>query len=85
MGTYNIKYSWRFKLELDNIIYYIDNILMNPIASNNLINLYLKKCSNLQMFPYSFSPLKPQYCSKRYFKIKNYLFIYSINEKSKTV
>ncbi len=85
MGLYHIEYSWRYKFEFYEVCDYINTVLRNPFAVSNLYILFRKKQSILQIYPYSFPIFNSYSKSKRYFIIKNYTFIYSINEFSKTV
>ena len=85
MAHYHIRFSWRFRWEFDEICNFIRYELQNPIAAENFVNLYLKKILILKLYPYSFPTFDSYSKSKRYFIIKNYTFIYSINELSKTV
>lgn len=85
MAHYHIRFSWRFRWEFDEICRYIHYELKNPPAVENLNLLLHKKVLILVIYPYSFPTFDSYSKSKRYFIIKNYTFIYSINELSKTV
>lgn len=85
LNLYKTIRTWRFDSELNKIASYIAIILNNPNAANNFLNLLSKKESILQMYPYSFNSFNSYSKSKRYFLIKNYTIIYSIDEFSKTV
>ncbi|MBR2828379.1 MAG: type II toxin-antitoxin system RelE/ParE family toxin [Bacilli bacterium] len=76
------------KKDMDDIIYYISNIIKNKTAAHKLANDFINGANSILEFPYA-SPIykttKRLRQDFRIFKIKNFLMFYTINEKDKEV
>lgn len=76
---YEIIYTRRAKVELQNSYNYIYFNLANPIVANKFKANILKSISKLECFPYMRKRVSNS--NMRYIYFKNYLIIYSINNQ----
>ncbi len=85
---YKLEFLNIAKQDIDDIIYYISNILKNKKAAISLANDFIKCANYILEFPYGISVYKVSKKLKleyRCFRIKKFLMFYTINEKSKTI
>lgn len=85
---YKLEYLKIAKLDLNEIITYINDNLKNPTAAKEFIKTFIKDANNIIKFPYS----NPEYITNkklnnkyRISSIKNFLIFYTIDEKEKTI
>lgn len=87
-NMYKLSFLPIAKQDIDNIIYYISNVLNNRIAARNLSNNFIKGANSILDFPYGLpayeSSKKLEY-EYRCLRIKNFLMFYTINENNKTI
>lgn len=84
---YKLEFLPIAKKDMEDIIYYISNVLMNKNAANALAKSFISEANGILDFPYGSSVyhinnLKYEY---RSIKIKNFLMFYTINERDKIV
>ena len=92
----NMKIIEMYKLEIlpiaiediENIIQYISYNLVNVAAAKKQRDLFMKSIENIITFPYGSTIYKSKKNLKfkyRFYKIKNYLIIYTINKKENLI
>ena len=85
---YKLEFLPIVKKDIDDIIFYISNILKNPFAAIKLSKSFINGAKSIFEFPYGMSEyntvikLKNVY---RCFKIKNFFTFYITDEKEKKV
>jgi len=76
------------KKDMDDIIYYISHNLKNMIASQKMVDSFTKGIDSILEFLYSnsiYRTIKLLENEYRSFKVKNFLILYTINEKEKLI
>ena len=84
---YKLEFLPIAKKDMEDIIYYVSNVLVNKKAANALAKSFISEANGILDFPYGSSAhhinnLKYEY---RSIKIKNFLMFYTINERDKIV
>ena len=87
--VYKVRVTDKAKTDLDEIIRYITEKLSNVTAAANLLADFVKQKTNLQNSPYMYPlcndiRLQKKGCH-RFLFYKNYLALYSIDDKKKIV
>ena len=85
---YNIHITKIADADLNSAIDYIDNILLNPQAADNLLNETEEKLMDLATFPERYAPVTDPVLNTwgiHLTKVKNYLVFYTISEEEKCV
>ena len=73
---------------IENIYDYISITFSNPKAAKNIVSGIISRINSLEIFPYSHRKLEGRLFSKKDIRIvayKNFLILYSVIEKEKTV
>lgn len=85
MNKYDIRFTGTADADLFDILQYIKVDLCNPIASNELFDNISSSISKLADFPHIGSVLI--YKRRKYHKltVKNYLVLYRVDRKARTV
>ena len=87
--AYKVKITDKAKVDLDAIIRYITEVLLNSTAAAHLLADFLEKKNNLQDSPYMYPVCNDTRLQKkgyhRFLFYKNYIGLYSINDKEKLV
>ena len=87
--VYNVRVTDKAKTDLDEIIRYIAEKLSNVTAAANLLADFVKQKNNLQDSPYMYPLCNDIKLQKkgyhRFLFYKNYLALYSIDDKEKIV
>jgi len=86
MTMYRIVFSEMVKEEIDDAYNYIKEKLNNPIAAEKMIAQIREKLDYIEENPYVWSLAKDFHLSLlgvRFFRIKNYLLFYVIDEEKK--
>lgn len=85
---YKIHVSQAAERDMTNAYDYIDLVLKNPAAADNLLNVADEKISALADFPYKFEVVQDKLLALwgiRFTIVMNYLAFYIIDEKTQTV
>lgn len=85
---YNLEFLPIAKKDMDDIVYYISNVLNNRTAAINLSKCFVEGANSILNFPYGSSEYKLVKNLKnvyRSIKIKNFLMFYTINETKKVI
>ena len=85
---YNIHITKIADADLNSAIDYIDNILLNPQAADNLLNETEKKLMDLATFPEKYALVTDPVLNTwgiHLTTVKNYLVFYTISEEEKCV
>ena len=87
--VYKVRVTDKAKTDLDEIIRYIAEKLSNVTAAANLLADFVKQKNNLQDSPYMYPLCNDIRLQKkgyhRFLFYKNYIGLYSINDKEKLV
>lgn len=78
---YKIQYLPLAKIDIEEIIFYISDILQAPKAAMDLLNAFDKSIERLQQFPFSckvYTPCKPLASEYRLLMVKNYAVFYVV-------
>ncbi len=86
--NWKIVYTKKAFEDLDGIVDYISNVLLEPEIAKNLFNLIVKEIKGLNQLPmrhrlWDDEPWRSQ--GVRVMRVKNYLVFYYPNEKQATV
>jgi len=85
---YNINYTKESLDDIQNILEYITNVLLNKTAAKKLRNDFINAIETLKIFPYGISihyfenELDNAY---RCLNVNNYVVIYTIDEEEKCI
>lgn len=85
---YKIKYRKIARRDILDIVAYITHNLKNPTAAKRTGEMILAKIETLTSFPHShqiFYPIKPLKGEYRKLYAGNYLVLYSVDEKERSV
>lgn len=85
---YNLEFLELAKSDIQNIAYYITNILKNPSAAYKVVKRIVEESKNIVIFPYGSSIYKNDNTLKneyRIMKVKKYLIFYTIDESNKKI
>ena len=83
---YNLEFLPIAKKDMDDIVYYISNVLNNRTAAINLSKCFVEGANSILNFPYgSYKFVKNLKNVYRSIKIKNFLMFYTINETKKVI
>lgn len=89
MTKYYIIHMPQFRKELDNIEYYLANVLCSPLAASNLLNKVINLVSCLALFPERYSKIfvsnKFKNRNLRKIPVDNYIIIYEVDNSSHEV
>ena len=88
VNKYNYQFTDLALADLENVLSYISNTLMNKKAARDLLALLDNTIERICDFPYSYP-----YCSYyfiedsviRHATIKNYVLVYRVNEETSTI
>ena len=87
-NEFSVFWTNPFKIQLHNILFYLDFSLQNPIASRELYHKIIASLENLKILPRLYQKIT----SKRYFNkeirrlvVSNYVIIYEVDDKSHKV
>ncbi len=86
--NWTIKYTDKAELELENIYYYISDVLLEPVIAKNMIKLITKEIRSLETMPgrYRIYEDEPWHSEDlRVLPVKKYLVFYFINEDERIV
>lgn len=86
-NKYNIYLTSTFKKELNNIIYYLKNILNEELIANKFYKNVIKRISSLNSMPERYSKINGTYFKIRNLRktlIDNYIIIYEVNQNVRT-
>ena len=76
---YKIIWSPNFKIELERILYYISNVLVEPRIAKKLYNKIIEQLASLQFFPERFAEIRIRKIKFRRLLIQNFIIIYKVN------
>jgi addiction module RelE/StbE family toxin len=85
---FELEFSEKINSDIMSSLHYIKNILEAPKAARNHFEELKKKYGKLKENPYIRPLVQNKYLATkgiRFIKVKNYMLIYQINEKNKTV
>lgn len=85
---YKLSYLPVAQDDLTEIVRYVSQELKNPDAANRLAEQFIHAAEGVLKFPYSspaYQPIRPLRYEYRKILVGNYLMLYWIDEKAKTV
>ncbi|MCQ2795917.1 MAG: type II toxin-antitoxin system RelE/ParE family toxin [Bacilli bacterium] len=85
MTKYTIQYTDLAIKDIKNTVYYIKNILDNPKAAIDMIDLITDACNSLSNMPERYPLMTGMFSRQlnaRMMPIKNYIIIYRVDNKS---
>ena len=85
---YQVEFLPSAKEDMVEIVRYISQELLNPIAADSLAEKFIKAADSLSTFPYAhpaYNPVRPLKHEYRWISIKNYLIFFWVEERTKVV
>ena len=82
---YKIQWLDTFKKEVDNIYYYISQILDEPLIAYKFHKKLIQKINSLEYFPERYRKIKSKDSNIRKIIVDQYIILYQVNNKSKKV
>lgn len=86
--NYKLEFLPIAKKDMTDIVLYISKDLQNPDAADRLARKFIETVETLLTFPYAapaYQPIRPLKHEYRKIAVQNYLMLFWINEKDKTV
>ncbi len=87
-NKYNYQFTDLALVDIENVLKYISDSLMNKIAAKNLIDLIEKTIENICLYPYSYPDCYYYFIDDitiRHAAIKHYILIYKINNDTSSI
>ena len=88
MKNFKVTFSKQAKKELNSIIYYIKNILLEPRVAKNLLKRFNDKVISLENSPEKFPQIEKDIMQKNNIRkciVGNYIIIYQVNTELRQV